>query len=126
MVDRVEREVEAEVLGWEFLACSRSGSMNGWVERIAALPAIRNMYLKGMRWAVRKSSAVKAVRRRKAVEETISSEKLVIGPRVETMASCRVEKSAMLFWRSRRLRKKSLDVSGTGLMVVAGARAGPS
>ena len=79
-----------------------------------------------MRWAVRKRRAVDTVRRRNAVDETISSEKLVIGPRVETMASCRTEKSAMLFCRSRRLRKKSLDVSGTGWMVVAGARAGPS
>ena len=59
------------------------------------------------------------------VEERISLEKLVLGATVVTMVSCMTEKSAMLFWRSRMLRKKSLEVSATGLMVFGGAIAGP-
>ena len=36
------------------------------------------------------------------------------------------EKSAIEFCRSRMLRKKSLEVSAAGVMVRAGARAGPA
>ena len=47
MVDRagmeVEVEVEVLVLAWECLACSRRGTMDGCVERIAAFPATRKM-----------------------------------------------------------------------------------
>ena len=42
-----------------------------------------------------------------------------------TVVSCILAKSAMLFCRSRMLRKKSLDVSEAGLTVGAGASAGP-
>ena len=59
-------------------------------------------------------------------DETVSSAKLVSGDKVDTAASWRFEKSAMQFCRSRILRKKSFDVSDAGLMVRAGARAGPS
>jgi hypothetical protein len=50
---------------------------------------------------------------------------LVRGASTATVASCSAEKSAMQFCRSRMLRKKSLDVSLAGLIVLAGARAGP-
>ena len=59
------------------------------------------------------------------VEESISFEKLVSGVIVLTMVSWMTEKSAMLFWRSRMLRKKSFEVSAAGLMVFGGAMAGP-
>lgn len=59
------------------------------------------------------------------VEERISLEKLVSGAPFATTASWMREKSAMLFCRSRMLRKKSLDVSAAGLMVFGGAMAGP-
>lgn len=59
------------------------------------------------------------------VEERISLEKLVSGAPFWTTTSWRSVKSAMLFWRSRMLRKKSLDVSAAGLMVFGGAMAGP-
>jgi hypothetical protein len=51
--------------------------------------------------------------------------KFVAGATVWTRASWRLEKSAMLFCRSRMLRKKSFEVSLAGLIVRAGARAGP-
>ena len=63
---------------------------------------------------------------RKMVEERISSEKLVAGAMKETRVSCTLEKSAMEFCRSLMFRKKSLEVSAAGLMVRAGARAGPA
>ena len=59
------------------------------------------------------------------VEETISLEKLVRGAPVLTTVSWMRVKSAMLFCKSRMLRKKSLDVSAAGLMVFGGAMAGP-
>ncbi len=69
---------------------------------------------------------VSSVRYRKMVEESISSEKLVAGAMKATKASCKVEKSDMEFWRSRIFRKKSLEVSAAGLIVLAGANAGPA
>jgi hypothetical protein len=65
------------------------------------------------------------VHTRKTAEDNLSFEKFVIGASAETAESCRSEKSAMEFCRSRMLRKKSLDVSGAGLIVLAGANAGP-
>ena len=62
---------------------------------------------------------------RKTAEESVSFEKFVKGAKAETVASCTSEKSAMQFCRSLIFRKKSLDVSEAGLMVFAGARAGP-
>lgn len=78
-----------------------------------------------MRWAVRNINAVVNMQSRKTDEESFSFEKLVKGAKTETVASWRSEKSAMQFCRSRMLRKKSFDVSEAGLMVLAGARAGP-
>lgn len=59
------------------------------------------------------------------VEERISFEKLVKGATFLTMRSWRTAKSAMLFCKSRMLRKKSLEVSAAGLIVFGGAIAGP-
>ena len=59
------------------------------------------------------------------MEDKISFEKLVLGATVLATLSWTTEKSAMLFWRSRMLRKKSFDVSAAGLMVFGGAIAGP-
>lgn len=59
------------------------------------------------------------------VEERISSEKLVAGAIKATSVSWTLLKSAMEFCRSLILRKKSLEVSLAGLMVRAGAMAGP-
>ena len=70
-------------------------------------------------------NVVKMVRYRKSCEEYVSSAKLVAGVTVLTIASCALLKSAMLFWRSRILRKKSFDVSLAGFITVAGANAGP-
>lgn len=63
--------------------------------------------------------------KRKSVEERGSSEKFVRGVRTEMILSWIREKSSMLFWRSRILRKKSRESSLTGLTVGAGARGGP-
>ena len=68
---------------------------------------------------------VRIVRYRKSCEDKFSSEKFVAGVIVWTKASWALVKSAMLFWRSRMLRKKSFDVSLAGFMTVAGAKAGP-
>jgi hypothetical protein len=62
---------------------------------------------------------------RKTVDESFSFEKLVMGANSEIVASCTSEKSAMTFWRSRMFLKKSFDVSDAGLIVFAGASAGP-
>ena len=79
----------------------------------------------GMSWAVMNRLVVNIVRYRNIVLLSVSFEKLVGGAIRETMRSCPVAKSAMLFCRSRILRKKSLEVSEAGRMVDAGARAGP-
>ncbi len=63
--------------------------------------------------------------KRKMVEERGSLEKLVVGVRRERILSWTREKSSMLFWRSRMLRKKSRESSFTGLTVGAGASGGP-
>ena len=67
-----------------------------------------------------------AKQKRKSVEERGSSEKFVGGVSTPMILSWRREKSSMLFWRSRMLRKKSLESSFTGLTVGAGARGGPA
>ena len=59
-----------------------------------------------------------------SADEVASSEKFVSGVTVAVTASCRRLKSSMLFWRSRMLRKKSRDTSGTGRMVVGGFSGG--
>jgi len=79
----------------------------------------------GSRCEAIKRAKVKTVRYRNIVDETISSEKFVAGAMMEMRPSWTELKSAMLFWRSRMLRKKSLEVSEAGLMVGGGARAGP-
>lgn len=68
---------------------------------------------------------VETKRKRKIVDERASFEKFVGGVMIFRTPSCTVLKSSMLFWRSRMLRKKSLDISAAGLMVRAGASGGP-
>lgn len=68
---------------------------------------------------------VETKRKRKIVDERASFEKFVGGVMILRTPSCTVLKSSMLFWRSRILRKKSLDISAAGLMVRAGASGGP-
>jgi hypothetical protein len=63
--------------------------------------------------------------KRKRVEERGSLLKFVGGVRTEMILSWMREKSSMLFWRSRMLRKKSRESSLTGLTVGAGASGGP-
>ena len=58
-------------------------------------------------------------------EDNASFEKFVKGATRAMRASCEVEKSSMLFCRSRILRKKSLDISDAGRIVLGGARGGP-
>lgn len=72
-----------------------------------------------------KSETVRIVRYKKTVEERISFEKFVGGAIALTRASWAPAKSDMLFCKSRMLRKKSLDVSAAGLIVLGGAMAGP-
>lgn len=64
-------------------------------------------------------------RKRNRVEERGSFEKFVVGVTVFNTASWRTLKSSMLFWRSRMLRKKSLDISAAGLIIRGGASGGP-
>ena len=59
------------------------------------------------------------------VEDSGSFEKLVRGVTVLMTRSWTILKSSMQFWRSRMLRKKSLDISAAGLMVRGGASGGP-
>jgi hypothetical protein len=59
------------------------------------------------------------------MELRFSFEKFVRGVRKERTASCRRLKSSMQFCRSRMLRKKSLENSGAGLIVLAPAKGGP-
>lgn len=64
-------------------------------------------------------------RMRNMEEDKASFEKFVEGATRAMSASCEVEKSSMLFCRSRMLRKKSLDISDAGRIVLGGARGGP-
>ncbi len=72
------------------------------------------------------STAVNTQRYKKSADENTSLLKLVGGAMAAIRASCKAAKSAMLFCRSRIFLKKSLDVSEAGLIVLGGARAGPS
>ena len=71
----------------------------------------------------RRHAAIK--RNRKIVEDNASFEKFVTGVTVLMIRSWIMLKSSMQFWRSRMLRKKSLDISAAGLMVRGGASGGP-
>ena len=71
----------------------------------------------------RRHAAIK--RNRKIVDDNASFEKFVTGVTVLMIRSCMILKSSMQFWRSRMLRKKSLDISAAGLMVRGGASGGP-
>lgn len=93
---------------------------------MAPLPPTKRISRHGSRWAVKNNEAVTKVRTKNTVDEKVSSEKFVGGDKASTRVSCKTEKSAIEFWRSRILRKKSFDVSLAGLMVFAGANAGPS
>ena len=64
-------------------------------------------------------------RNRKIVDDNASFEKFVAGVTVLMIRSWMMLKSSMQFWRSRMLRKKSLDISAAGLMVRGGASGGP-
>ena len=59
------------------------------------------------------------------MDDNASLEKFVIGVTVLMTRSWMILKSSMQFWRSRMLRKKSLDISAAGLMVRGGASGGP-
>lgn len=80
---------------------------------------------KGRTCATMKREQVTTKRMRKMEDESASFEKLVGGATRAMRASCEVEKSSMLFWRSRILRKKSLDISAAGRIVLGGAKGGP-
>jgi len=73
---------------------------------------------------MKRTAAVKKANK-KRVDERGSLEKFVGGVRRVIMRSCKREKSSMLFWRSRMLRKKSRESSFTGFTVGAGAIGGP-
>lgn len=88
-------------------------------------PASRAIARQGSRCAVTKSKQPLTKSNRKIVEERDSSEKLVDGMINEMTWSWSVEKSSMLFWRSRIFRKKSLLISAAGFTVAAGANGGP-
>lgn len=83
------------------------------------------MKRQGRRWALMKSKAVRTDKKRNSEEESTSLLKLVGGAMSLTSESWTAAKSAMLFCKSRMLRKKSFDVSEAGLMVLGGASAGP-
>ena len=59
------------------------------------------------------------------VDDKASFEKFVMGATILMTRSWMILKSSMQFWRSRMLRKKSLDISAAGLMVRGGASGGP-
>ena len=59
------------------------------------------------------------------MDDNASLEKFVTGVTVLMTRSWMILKSSMQFWRSRMLRKKSLDISAAGLMVRGGASGGP-
>lgn len=59
------------------------------------------------------------------MDDNASFEKFVTGVMVLMIRSWMILKSSMQFWRSRMLRKKSLDISAAGLMVRGGASGGP-
>ena len=97
----------------------------GCPRQVTVQPMIRKIRRQGMRWeAMNMKEAVVKVKRNK-VDDRGSLEKFVGGVRSFMMWSCRREKSSMLFWRSRMLRKKSRESSLTGLTVGAGAIGGP-
>lgn len=70
-------------------------------------PVASNMKRQGRSEAVRKRAREAAKRDMKTADERTSSEKLVGGPIRAMMRSWAMEKSSIVFWRSRRLRKKS-------------------
>ena len=93
---------------------------------MAVQPRPRAMKRQGRRWEAKKRPQAATKRNTKSVDDNGSLEKFVAGVMAVMMASWTVAKSSMLFWRSRILRKKSLDISEAGLMVRAGARGGPA
>lgn len=86
---------------------------------------MRKVIFQGMKCAAIYKTKEPITKRRKIVLESGSLLKFEIGRSVERMESCASEKSSIQFWRSRMLRKKSLDISFTGLTVAAGAVGGP-
>ncbi len=79
----------------------------------------------GSRCEDMKSKQVATKRKRKIVDERGSFEKFVGGVTFLRTRSCIVLKSSMQFCKSRIFRKKSFDISPTGLIARGGARGGP-
>ena len=86
---------------------------------------MRAMKRHGSRYDVRKRRHAATKSKRKIVDDNGSFEKFVTGVTVLMTRSWMILKSSMQFWRSRMLRKKSLDISAAGLMVRGGATGGP-
>lgn len=87
--------------------------------------AIRARKRHGRRCEVMNRRQVVTKRIRKILELRDSLLKFVDGVTPAMRVSCAVEKSSMLFCRSRMLRKKSLDISEAGRIVRGGASGGP-
>ena len=108
-----------------YMPLKASSCTVGWPSAIATQPDTRAMKRHGRRCEVKNKIQVATKRKRKMVEESGSLEKLVGGARAAIRASCTVEKSSMMFCRSRMFRKKSFDISGAGRTERAGAKGGP-
>jgi hypothetical protein len=99
--------------------------MVGCPRLVIVQPTKRKIIRQGRRWeAMKRIKAERKVKRKRA-EERGSLLKFVRGVMTDMILSWIREKSSMLFWRSRILRKKSRESSLTGLTVGAGARGGP-
>lgn len=99
--------------------------MVGCPRLVIVKPMKRKINRQGRRWEAMKRVSAERKVKRKSVEERGSLLKFVGGVRIERILSWTREKSSMLFWRSRMLRKKSRESSFTGFTVGAGARGGP-
>ena len=97
----------------------------GLPRAIAVQPKVRAIKRKGSRCDATNKVQAAINRKRNKVDDSGSFEKLVTGATDAMMPSWRVEKSSMLFCRSRMLRKKSFDISEAGLIVRGGERGGP-
>ena len=95
------------------------------MEPIKAHPPVKNAPRHGTVLENRKSRQDVKKRIKNTNEDSDSSEKLVRGATMATRRSCTMEKSSMLFCRSRMFLKKSLLISGAGLMPRGNAEAGP-
>jgi hypothetical protein len=99
--------------------------MVGCPRLVIVQPMKRKITRQGSRCEAMKRTRAERKVKRKRAEERGSLLKFVGGVMREIILSWIREKSSMLFWRSRILRKKSRESSLTGLTVGAGARGGP-